>query len=178
MSVEPKPDVSEFADVADALHDQRVHSEQVVRRALSRAGDRFPDRVSEELNSVSRAVDCALDVVDRAVEGLRAQNDALFAARTELEGAHAQFCDFFELAPAAYIVTTPDTRILYANQAACALLGRQKNELAGRLLIGCVPLEHRTTFRAALLRSSSPGMVSDWPATLLSTDAGGTNIVC
>ena len=48
------------------------------------------------------------------------QNDALFAARTEVEDAYARFRDFFEFAPAAYVVTTPDTRVRYANPTACS----------------------------------------------------------
>jgi PAS domain S-box-containing protein len=178
MSVEPKPDLSEFAEFADTLRAQRVRSEQVVRRALARASDRSPDSFSDELGDVSRAVDGAFDDVERAVEELYLQNDALFAARVELEGAYALFRDFFELAPAAYVVTNPATRILYANNAACALLGRRKNGLTGGLLVSCVPLEHRAAFRSALVRSSSPGMVSDWPATLLSSDGGVTSIAC
>ena len=169
MSAEPKPDISEFADFADALFKQRRRSEKVVRLALNRAKAQSPVPVNE-LNDVSRALDSALNVVEHAVEELRMQNDALFAARTEVEDAYAQFRDFFEFAPAAYVVTSPDTRVRYANQAACALLGLRRNGLAGQLLITWVPLEHRGAFRSALIRSLSPGMVSDWPATLLSKD--------
>jgi len=169
MSAEPKPDISVFADFADALFKQRRRSEKVVRLALNRAKAQSPVPVNE-LNDVSRALDSALNVVEHAVEELRMQNDALFAARTEVEDAYAQFRDFFEFAPAAYVVTSPDTRVRYANQAACALLGLRRNGLAGQLLITWVPLEHRVAFRSALIRSLSPGMVSDWPATLLSKD--------
>ena len=177
MSVEPKPDVSQFADFANALEDQRVRSEQVVRHALNRVGDRCPDRFRDELNDISRAVDGTLETLERAVEELHSQNDALFAARVELEESYMQFCNFFELAPMAYVVTAPDTRVLHANQAACALLGRRRNGLAGRLLISCVPLEDRVAFRAALGRSTERGMVSEWPATLLSID-GEAKINC
>ena len=169
MSAEPKPDISEFADFADALFKQRRRSEKVVRLALNRAKAQSPVPVNE-LNDVSRALDSALNVVEHAVEELRMQNDALFAARTEVEDAYAQFRDFFEFAPAAYVVTSPDTRVRYANQAACALLRLRRNGLVGQLLINWVPLEHRGAFRSALIRSLSPGMVSDWPATLLSKD--------
>jgi len=169
MSAESKPDISEFADFADALFKQRRRSEKVVRLALNRAKAQSPVPVNE-LNDVSRALDSALNVVEHAVEELRMQNDALFAARTEVEDAYAQFRDFFEFAPAAYVVTSPDTRVRYANQAACALLRLRRNGLVGQLLINWVPLEHRGAFRSALIRSLSPGMVSDWPATLLSKD--------
>jgi len=170
MSAEPKPDFSEFADFADTLRKQRLQSEQVVRRALNRAKAHYPVPLADELNDVSRALDSALNVIERAVEELHLQNDALFAARTEVEDAYAQFRDFFEFAPAAYVVTAPNTRVRYANHAACTLLGLRRNGLAGQLLISCVPLEHRGAFRSALMRSLSPGMVSDWPATLLSKD--------
>jgi len=169
----PKPDLSEFADFADALLKQRRRGEQVVRRALNRAKARYPVP-ADELNVVSRALDNALNVVERAIEELRVQNDALFAARTEVEDAYAQFRDFFEFAPAAYVVTTPDTRVHYANHAACVLLGLRRNGLAGQLLISCVPLEHRVAFRSALIRSLSPGTVSDWPATLLAKDGSSS----
>jgi PAS domain S-box-containing protein len=174
MSAEPKPDFSEFADFTDALRKQRLRSEQLVRRALNRAKAHSPIPFAEELNDVSRALDNALNVIERAVEELHLQNDALFAARTEVEDAYAQFRDFFEFAPAAYVVTAPDTRVRYANHAACAMLGLRRNGLAGQLLITCVPLEHRGAFRAALIRSLEPGMVSDWPAMLLSKDGTST----
>ena len=168
MSAEPKPDFSEFAEFADVLRKQRRRSEKLVRRALNRAKAHYP--VPFELNLVSRALDNALSVVERAIEELRIQNDALFAARTEVEDAYAQFRDFFEFAPAAYVVTTPDTRVRYANHTACSLLGLRSNALAGQLLISSVPLESRGAFRSALVRSLSPGVVSEWPATLIAKD--------
>jgi len=177
MSVEPEPDVSQFADFANALQDERARSEQVVRRALNRVGDHYPDRFRNELNDVSKAVDGTLATLERAVEELHSQNDALFAARVELEASYVQFCEFFELAPMPYVVTSTDTRVLHANQAACALLGRRRNGLAGRLLISCVPLESRPAFRDAVVRSTESGMVSDWPATLLSFN-GEARINC
>ena len=169
MSAEPKPDFSEFAEFADVLRKQRRRSEKLVRRALNRAKAHYPVPL-DELNDVGRALDNALAVVERAIEELRVQNDALFAARTEVEDAYAQFRDFFEFAPDAYVVTTPDTRVRYANHTACSLLGLRKNGLAGQLLISCVPLESRGAFRSALVRSLSPGVVSEWPATLIAKD--------
>jgi PAS domain-containing protein len=91
----------------------------------------------------------------------------------ELEGTSALFRDFFELAPSAYLVTGTDARfrILYANQAACTLLDARKNALAGKHFICFVPPEDRDTFRSAVLRNTSPGAISEWPATLVPSDA-------
>ena len=174
MSVEPNTDVGEFAEFADALRGQRANSERVVRHALRRVGDRYPVRFLDEVRDISQAIDGTLGELDRAAEELRVQNEALIAARVELEGMSLFFRDLFELAPTAYIVTAPDTRIVYANQEACALLGRRKNALAGKPLICYVPLEDRSGFRSAVLRSALPGAISEWPATLLPSGAAAT----
>jgi len=171
MSVEPRPDFGEFAEFAETLRGQRVHTARVVRRALRRASSRYPEGFAEELNDVSRAFDGTLSDLDRATEELRAQNEALFSARLELEGSAAVFRDLFELAPCAYVVTDADTAIIYANDAACTLLHRSKNALAGKPLICFVPLEHRSSFRAAVLRSSVNTAVTSWPAVLFPTGA-------
>lgn len=173
MGVESKPDLSDFADFAESLRDQRSQNEQLVREALRRVGDRYPDTFLDELNDVSRALDGTLGELDRAAEELRVQNEALFAARMELEGTSALFRDLFELAPSAYVVTNTDSRfrILYANQAASTLLDARKNALAGKHFICFIPPEDRHTFRSAVLRSTSPGVISEWPATLVPSDA-------
>jgi PAS domain-containing protein len=174
MSVEPNTDVSEFAEFADALRGQRAQSERVVRHALHRVDERHPGRFLDEMRDISRVIDGTLGELDRAAEELRVQNEALLAARVDLEGTSLLFHDLFELAPSAYVVTTAETRILYVNQEACSLLGRHKNALAGKPLICYVPLEERGGFRTAVLRSTSPGAVSEWPATLLPRGAAAT----
>ena len=177
MSVEPNTNVSEFAEFADALRGQRAQSERLVRHALRRVGGQHRGRFLDEIRDLSRAIDGTLGELDRAAEELRVQNEALLSARMELEGTSLLFHDFFELAPSAYVVTSPDTRILYVNREACALLGRHKNALAGKPLICYVPLEDRSSFRSAVLRSASPGAISEWPATLLPSGAAA-NIKC
>ena len=177
MSVESEIKLSDFAEFADDLRGRRAQGERVVRHALRRAGDRQPSEMRSDLDNVAHALEKTLGDLDRAAEELRVQNDALVAATTDLEGTAALFRDLFELAPAAYLVTTTDTRILYANQAACDLLGRRKNSLAGKPVICYVPLEDRSAFRAAVVRSNSGGTVTTWMATLLPTGGAGKAIV-
>lgn len=177
MSVEPNLDLGEFAEYADTLRGQRAENEKLVRHALRRVGDRYPARFLDEVRDITRAIDGTLRELDRAAEELRVQNEALLAARVDLEGTSLLFRDLFELAPSAYLVTTPDTRILYANRDACELLARHKNALAGKPLICFVPLEDRSGFRSAVLRSASPGAISEWPATMVPSGAAA-NIKC
>ena len=165
------PDFGEFAEFAEALRGQRLRTARVVRQALRRAGKRYPEGISEELDQVSRALDGTLGELDRAAEELRVQNEALFSARLELEGASAVYRDLFELAPCAYLVTDSDTGIIYANAAACDLLQRPKNALAGKPLTCFIPLEHRASFRAAVVRSNLSTAVTSWSAVLLPSGA-------
>jgi len=165
------PDFGEFAEFAEALRGQRLRTARVVRRALRRAGQRYPDTGAEELNEVSRALDGTLGELDRAAEELRVQNEALFSARLELEGSAAVFRDLFESAPCAYVVTDSDTCILYANEAACSLFQRPKNALAGKPLICFVPLEYRADFRTAVARSNVSTETTSWPAVLFPSGA-------
>jgi PAS domain-containing protein len=171
------PDFGEFAEFAEALRGQRVQTARVVRRALRRASKRYPDAIGHELNDVYRALDGTLGDLDRAAEELRVQNEALFSAKLELEGSSAVFRDLFEFAPCAYVVTDPDTAIIYANNAASTLLRRPKNALVGKPLICFVPLEDRSLFRAAVVRSNLSSEVTSWPAVLLPSGAPA-KIVC
>ena len=177
MSVEPSISLCDFAEFAEDLAGRRLQDERLVRQAMRLAETGPAGALTSDLSAISRAVDKTLGDLDRAAEELRVQNDALFAARTELEGTAALFRDLFEFAPAPYVVTTADTRILYANQAACDLLSRSKNSIAGKPLICRVPLEDRSTFRAAVLRSNLAETVTTWTAKLFNPRADAT-IIC
>src|SRR5215216_5339932 len=78
VGVKQTNDLSEFAEFADALQGQRMQSERVVRLALRRVGDRYPGGVVDEMNDVANALESTLQDLDRAVEELRVQNEALF----------------------------------------------------------------------------------------------------
>lgn len=112
----------------------------------------------------------ALDDLGQAEEELRVQNEALFAARTELEAEQQEVLDFFELAPVAYIVTTADGRMLRMNQAAFALFGRPANFTVGKPLALFAAPEDRPAFRAALARACMSPHVETWRVCLLPRD--------
>ena len=175
MQIKPAPDVSQFAEFADEIRDKRVHSEHVVRQALDRVGRRFPAEVAEDLTDVSREIDGTFRILDTAAEELRVQNEALFAARTELEGTSAVFRDLFEFAPVAYLVTDVDTRIIYANVAASTLLRCPKNYLVRKPLTCFVSLNERMAFRTSILRAREANTLSTWPAAL--SPRGGKELV-
>ena len=166
MSIQPLPDTGEFAEFAESLRTRRTRTEVVVRQALRQAAVRYPDGTPSELIDVSHEVDGALSTLDTAAEELRVQNEALFAARFELEGKSALFHDLFELAPTAYIVTDATTRILYANDAACTLIRIPKNALVRKLLVSFVTLDERMAFRTGVLRTYESNAVCTWLVTV------------
>jgi len=172
VSVDPAPDISTFAEFAEAIHGYRARTESLVRGALVRVGERQPSGASNDLADVSRELESTFRTLDSAAEEIRVQNEALFAARTELEGSSALFHHLFELAPTAYLVTTDDTRIIYANQAACGLLQVSKNSLVGKPLTCFVALEDRSAFRAGVIRAGEATAVATWPASLAPRSSG------
>ena len=161
MSTKSTADLTEFAEFADAVQGRRLRSERIVRHALERVGSRLPAEVGPELMDVSRELDGTFRTLDSAAEELRVQNEALFSAR-------------FELAPTAYVVTDTDARVLYANDAACALLRCPKNALVKKPLACFVSLEERSGFRAAVLRARETNAVSTWPVGLFPRGASRT----
>jgi len=53
VGVEPNTGVSEFTEFVDALRGQRAESERIVRRALRRVGDRYPERFLDEVRDMT-----------------------------------------------------------------------------------------------------------------------------
>jgi PAS domain S-box-containing protein len=169
------PDIGEFAEFADGLRGYRERNADLARSALRHVGDRYPGAAEADLTAASHALEVTLHELDRAAEELRIQNEALVAARVELEETSSFFRDLFELAPTPYLVTSVETRITYANSAACALFGRAKNALVGKPLACFVPVELRTRFRDAVATSSSEANVTSWLAVLAPS---GVSINC
>ena len=174
MSTDSSPDVSQFAEYADAVRGKSVDTERSVRQTLARVGRRWPPALRPELADVSRAIDSTFRTLDNVTEELRVQNEALFAARYDLEGTSSLFRDLFELAPTAYVVTNGDGHIEYANDATCALLRCPKNALVRKPLACFVSLEERGTFRKAVLRVCESRAVCTWPVSLFPRGASRT----
>ncbi len=99
-------------------------------------------------------------------EELRTQNEELLATRHELELQRARYQALFELAPDAYLVTTPDGKILEANQAAAELLAVRPRYLPGKPVLVFVPEEDRRDFRDRLNCLSGEGPRVLWEARL------------
>ena len=154
--------VHDFDTFADDLHVRRAriaHDSAVARRER----DARADDPSSLLVATSRLLDAALAELGSAEDEIRAQNEALFDARFDLEASAMLYRELFEMAPVAYLVTDVGGKILRVNSSACALLGRPTNVLVDKQLASYVALDERAAFREALRRSAQSRDVEEWP---------------
>ena len=157
------PTISEYAEYVDALRARR-------RQAVDAAP------AVDVVHGGRGLLHAALAELGDAEEELRMQNDDLLQAQLAQEGREARWRALFELAPAAYLVTTLDARVVQANAAACALLRRPVNALVGKPLACCVALDERGAFRTALERAAHAPGVEEWPMLMLPRQ--GTAVDC
>jgi PAS domain-containing protein len=163
--------VSEFAEFAEALRRRREQAERTAPQLLRAVGDGLPREHVGSLVHTSRLLADTMVDLAAAEDELRAQNEELFAARLALEEREAHFRQLFDLAPAPYLVTSRDATIRLVNSAACSLLRRAPNALAGKPLACFVDFAERGAFRTALSRAGRAAGVEEWPIRLVPTGA-------
>ena len=167
---------SDFAEFTDDLHARRSAVSAGAPGALAALDASVAPTQRPLLEQTSRLLDDAVNALVDAEDELRSQNEALFAASTELEASAAVYREFFDAAPAAYFVTTPDARVTHANRAASVLLRRATNALVGKPLACFVALDERSAFRTALARTCDSRLVEEWPIRL--TPLGAEPVEC
>jgi PAS domain-containing protein len=178
MAFGPVPGSSEFAEFVETVRDHRDRTAEQVRIALTRVADQHPDVRDTEVADALRGFERTLRDLDAATEELQLQTEALFAARVDLDDTSAFYHALFEFAPCAYLVTTREASITYANEAASLLLGRSRNALVGKPHECFVPCEERRAFRDAVARSGDvTGPVSTWPL-VLSPSSASARVQC
>ncbi|HEY0779340.1 MAG TPA: PAS domain-containing protein [Gemmatirosa sp.] len=172
----------DFVGFADEFGERRRRAEDLSSPLLRALGlvarDAGPEAGSSiaTVHATSDLITDTLADLGRAEEELRAQNEALFAAQTELELEQQVFRDLFDLAPTASLVTTGGGQIVRANQAALELLARPMNAVVGKPLAAYVAMPDRAAFRIALCRSRQSARVETWPVRL--TPKQGDPIEC
>lgn len=165
-----RPDLGGSAEECGERRRRAEMLHQPLLRALGLAAhDRAgcSDATRATMHATSDLLSDTFAELGEVEEELRMQNEALFAARFELEQEQQVFRDLFDLAPTASLVTTETGRILRLNQAALDLFARPTNALVGKPLAAYVALGDRPAFRTALCRSLRSPRVETWPVRLL-----------
>lgn len=159
--------VSDFQDFADSLRARQDEVKRAAPDALRAAARELSVPARATFLRASALLESTVDDLGAAADELQSQNEALFAARAELDAQGRFYRELFDLAPAALLVTTAGARITHVNRAATALFGRSANTLVGRPLEGLVDASEREAFREALSRAVAGPLVEEWPMRLL-----------
>jgi PAS domain-containing protein len=157
----------DFQDFAESLRARREEMRRAAPDALLAVGRELSPPARATLVRASALLESTLDDLGAAADELESQNEALFAARAEMDAQGRFYRELFDLAPAALLVTTAEARITHVNHAATALFGRSANALVGRPLVGLVDAVEREAFRDSLARAIAGPLVEEWPMRLL-----------
>jgi PAS domain S-box-containing protein len=166
---------SDFQEFSDSLRERYRAMQRAAPGLLREAAQDLPPRLQASLYEASSLFEATLEDLGAAAEELQVQNDALFAARVEMEAQGQFYRELFDLAPAVCLVTTPEARITHANRVATYFFGRAANALVGRFLITFVAQSERLAFRTGLTRAQTAESAEEWPNRLLSR---GTAVAC
>jgi len=111
----------------------------------------------------------AIEEIQTLWEELQGQSDQLASERQ-------RYADFFEYAPEAYFVTTPQGEVREANRAARELLGVSESGVEGVSMVGFVLEPEQAAFRGRLVavRGRPEGEPDEWAGSL--STASGTVI--
>ena len=104
----------------------------------------------------------ALEELSVAQEELRVQNEALLAAREQVQTQHLRYQNLFQTAPDAYLVTDVHGIVREANMPAAELLKMPTEKLTGKAFAAFIPLEERRNFRRATSQALSSGDTLEW----------------
>jgi PAS domain S-box-containing protein len=117
-------------------------------------------------------IQTALDEMRILEEELRTQNEELTSAREALEAERQRYCNLYDFAPDAYVVTDAGGVILDTNQAACTLFNISPSHLVGKPLVVFVRERDRATFHTRLAEVDVTGRLSGWELRIWPREQG------
>jgi len=120
----------------------------------------------EALDRLSQAFLTSIELIKAAEHEIGESRRLVEQARAE----RARFRSLFDFAPVALLVTTKDTTIRSANQAAGTLLGRDEAELLGRDLVGMIGRSQQRGFREYVEHVVRSGGAAAWSFSIQPAD--------
>jgi PAS domain S-box-containing protein len=126
--------------------------------------ERLPE--SAAVTQLSQTLMTSLELLKVAEEEVRNERrtNATVQAAQERRLSHLQA--LFEFAPIALVLTTADTTIREANQAAARFFGQDAHQLTGAQLSHMVPRAQQTGFREQLAHVIEAGEAAVWRFTV------------
>lgn len=141
---------------------QQIQAAQQRFNVIYARTEQEPDLTNGLLGEAVAEIATNLEELRVAVEEIQKQNESLFDAQQLLVRERERYQELFELAPDAYLVTSPTGIIQEANQAASRLLQRQQKYLIGKPINVFVPEQGRSAFRQKLNQIQNLPTLHDW----------------
>ncbi|MBF2035665.1 MAG: PAS domain S-box protein [Leptolyngbyaceae cyanobacterium T60_A2020_046] len=126
---------------------------QVAQRRLSRLQAQAANLTSGDAASLVEAIAelaHAIEALQGPAKALHQQNEALREIQRDLEQENQHYQTLLDVAPGGYIVTDANGLIQSVNEAAAALLNRQRADIVGQPLTAFVVPEERDLVRQQL----------------------------
>lgn len=150
------------------MHNTDVFKRQIeaMYERLSKLYTSVEDAPSSELIPTTwKELGVAVEELQVANEELNQQNQQIVETLEEATTRHFYYQNLLNHIPEAYLVTTPEGKILEANLMAARMLRVPQSQLVGKLLVSFVPSNYRSTFRSTLfhlLHGKQPRVWSAW----------------
>ncbi|NDJ18168.1 PAS domain-containing sensor histidine kinase [Myxacorys almedinensis] len=125
---------------------------------------------SDQLYQLLQQLWSSLEQSHRLQAQLKQQSQQLDLAHEAQESQSVHYQDLFEFAPASYLITDVDGKILEANRAATQLLNAELNQLLGKPFSNFVARAEQTLFSSNLAHLKRASGASEWEARLLRRD--------
>ena len=147
--------------VGEQVRSARRQIEGLHRRVAGMAQPHDP--VMEE---AVEALYTTLEELQVSEEELRVQSEELAASQESIHAERLRYLELFDLAPDAYLVTSPEGIVHEASAAAARLLNANAQRLIGKPLGVFVPPNARRDFRSRLAQAAREGRLDHWETSI------------
>jgi PAS domain S-box-containing protein len=159
-------------EFSDKIAKSREKVSQLREQAHSASAQK-DDLVAEALEQLQ----LTLEELQIAQEELRSLNEDLLGTRELVEAERLRYQNLFELAPDAYLVTSPEGIIREANQAAEQLFDIPVRFLIGKPIVNYIEDSHRKAFRSMMYSLPDADSVQSFEVRLKPRDKKPFDVV-
>jgi PAS domain S-box-containing protein len=145
--------------------------------SLQRRAEHLTPESPRLIQQTLEQLEFAIQQLRAAQEELEARRGELVALRGELEAERRKYWEFFDAAPEAYLVTSPDGEIIEANRAAAELLNISQRFLIGKNFTVFVCTD-RVRIHGQAKRLAETGGSADWVFSVRPRERAPFQVAC
>jgi PAS domain-containing protein len=161
---------------AESLHVQLNTALQRLA-VLQRRAENLSSKTPGLLHQTLSELETAIEQLQTAQQELVSQREDISSLRSRLEQERRRYWQFFDAAPDAYLVTSPDADILETNRAAAELLNISQRFLVGKNFSVFVCTD-RARVMAQARRLAEAGGGADWVFSVRPRERAPFEVAC